>query len=144
MRELACLEEPDRHHHINLIRSFVNGLPGFVNLDLIEVGYEYVLHVVDAAIGWIADFNASLSKEYAGSQRQAFQPDFLTLADGGADTAGFITDPIHFALRHLVEILAPLPPQNRLMKWLLTLRLLELIDELDLGPERLPDLDKYC
>jgi hypothetical protein len=115
-----------------------------MRLDVIEHGYEYILHVVDAAIRWIAAFNASLSVEYSAAQRQSFQPDFLTLADGGADPAGFITEPIHFALRHLVEIVAPLPPQNRLMKWLLTLRLLELIDELNLAPEQMPDLDRYC
>lgn len=117
---------------------------GRLRLDVLEVGYEYPLHVTAAAVQWIAAFNASLSTEYAAARRSAFQPDFLTLADGGADPAGFITDPLHFALRHLVEIVATLPLQNRLMKWLLTLRLLELIQELGLPPQALPDLDRYC
>ncbi len=115
-----------------------------LRLDVMTVGYGHVLHTVGAAIRWVVAHNGSLSHEYATSARQSFQPDFLTLADGGADTAGFITDPIHFTLRHLVEIVATLPPQNRLMKWLLTLDLLGLIDETGLTPETFPDLDQHC
>jgi hypothetical protein len=115
-----------------------------MRLDLLETGYEYILHVVDAALQWICEYNESLSREYATADRQTFQPDFLTLADGGADPSGFITDPIHFALRHLVEIVASLPPQRRLLHWLLTLRLLEAIEEREPGPEQMPDLEAYC
>jgi hypothetical protein len=115
-----------------------------MRLDVIEVGYERILHVVGEALRWIVDHNASLEREYAGTSRTAFQPDFLTLADGGADDSGFITDPIHFALRHLTEVIATLPPQNRLLKWLLTLDLLERIETMGLVIERMPNLDRYC
>lgn len=115
-----------------------------LRLDVMDTGYEYILHVVERALRWIDAFNAGLRHEYAAAARQAFQPDFLTLAGGGADPAGFVTDPVHFALRHLLEIAAPLPPQNRLLKWLLTLRLLEIAEEIGLRPGPLPDLDRYC
>ena len=102
--------------------------------------YDQFLYIVTP----LHAFNASLSEEYAVAGRTSFQPDFLTLADGGVNLEGIISAPFHFALRHLVEVVASLPAQNRLMKWLLTLRILELADELGLDPEQLPDLDKLC
>jgi hypothetical protein len=115
-----------------------------LRLDVLDVGYEYILCVVESALRWVVTYNASLAQEYAATGRRSFQPDFLSLAQGGVDLSGTISDPIHFALSHLVEVVATLPSQNRLVKWLLTLRFLELADELDLALDRLPDLDHHC
>jgi hypothetical protein len=112
-------------------------------LDVLEVGYGHILHVVEAAIRWVVAYNSSLAEEYALAGRSSFQPDFLTLADGGVELTGVISDPVHFTLHHLVEVTASLPAHSRLLRWLLTLRLLELADESDLTLERLPDLDSH-
>lgn len=136
-----CVEDPDPMARHGASASPHDAPP--LRLDVLEVGYEYPLLAVESALRWITRFNASLRAEYATATRQAFQPDFLTLADGGADPSGEITDPLHFALRHLVEITATLPGQNRLLKWLMTLRLLELADELQIEFDRLPDLSEH-
>lgn len=136
-----CVEDPDPMTRHGAGASPHDAPP--LRLDVVQVGYEYPLLAVESALRWIARFNASLRAEYATSSRQSFQPDFLTMAEGDAEPTGEITDPMHFALRHLLEIIAPLPAQNALLKWLMTLRLLELADELAIEFDRLPDLGEH-
>jgi hypothetical protein len=136
-----CVEDPDPMSRHGTTASPHDAPP--LRLDVLQVGYEYPLLAVESALRWITRFNASLRAEYATATRQSFQPDFLTLADGDADPTGEITDPLHFALRHLVEITAPLPAQNTLLKWLMTLRMLELAEELEIEFDRLPALEEH-